>query len=92
MSSPPPVVPKNDGEYWIAGQTRLGNGTDIPSVFCADTDTGGTLLGVYWRIADAWWDFQNRPAVLDALNTTEAEAFPFDWSYSVPLTEDSFHD
>ncbi|MEL6563227.1 MAG: hypothetical protein AAFQ59_02195 [Pseudomonadota bacterium] len=88
----PPVVPNNDGEYWIAGETVLKNGVKLKSVFRVDTNAGGTLVGAYWRIADAWWDFQNRPAVLDALSAEEKEIFPFDWSYAVALEEDIFHD
>lgn len=88
----PPVVPKGDGEYLVAGQTELKNGSQIPSVFLVDTNAGGTLVGAYWHIAGAWWDFQDRPAVFEALSVSEAEAFPFDWSYAVALEEDIFHD
>ncbi|WP_330962007.1 hypothetical protein [Photobacterium sp. 53610] len=84
-------VPKDDGEYWVAGETELRNGYKIPSVFRVDTDTGGNLLGVYWKIQNEWWDFQDKPSVLEALALTEEDVFPFDWTYSVSLDEDIFH-
>jgi len=87
----PAIVPNNDGEYWISGETVLKNGHSLPSVFRVDTNAGGTLVGAYWRISEQWWDFQNRPAVFEALGITEADAFPFDWSYAVKLEEDIFH-
>lgn len=84
-------VSKNDGEYWIAGETLFKNGMKIPSVFRVDTDTGGSLMGVYWKIKNVWWNSQNRPYVYDALELPKSELFPFDWTYSVKLDEDIFH-
>ncbi len=85
------MIPKGDGEYWVCGVTILKNGTNIPSVFRVNTDTGGDLIGVYWNIRDKWWDFQDRPSVLTELSMPESEIFPFDWEYSITLEEDSFH-
>lgn len=87
----PKIIPSGDGEYWVAGSTKLKCGTELDSVFIVDTDADGALLGVYWRIADQWWDFQNRPGVFEAIGACESEVFPFDWSYSIPLESDLYH-
>ncbi|WP_375748936.1 hypothetical protein [Vibrio sp. HN007] len=85
------LIPKNDGEYWVAGETVFKNGMKVPSVFRVDTDAGGSLMDVYWKINSDWWDYQNRPYVYDALELPESELFPFDWSYAVNLEDDNFH-
>lgn len=85
------IVPKNDGEYWIHGKTILKNKIVIPSVFIVDTNTGGSLSGVYWTINNIWWDFNNRPNVFQALCVEEQDVFPFNWTFSVGLEEDIYH-
>lgn len=85
------IVPKNKGEFWIAGNTHLNCGKVIPSVFIVDTNSGGTLINVYWLIDNNWWDFQERPAVEMILGLDFDEIFPFDWKYKVPLEVDIFH-
>jgi len=87
-----PLVPKDDGDYWIAGVTILANGNRLDSVFIVDTNSGGELSSVYWKIDNKWWDFFERPAVFAALSLNEKDVFPFDWQFSVPLEEDIFHD
>ncbi len=87
--SSPAKVPAGDGAYLVAGQTRLKAGREIESVFHVNTDTGGTLLGAWWRIAGQWVDHQD-PALAEALGLTRDEIFPFDWRYAVPLSDDIY--
>lgn len=75
----------------MSGVTRLRSGAELESVFRVDTNGGGEFVGVYWKIGGKWWDFTERPAVFDALKLDQADVFPFDWSYAVPLAEDIFH-
>lgn len=84
-------IPSNDGIYWVAGVTTLKNGNKLESVFRVNTDTGGTLLEVFWKINSTWYDQQNKQAV-KALGEAKKEIFPYDWSYAVPLKEDIYHD
>ena len=86
----PKIVPANDGEYWVAGETSLKSGRKLASVFRVQTNSGGTLLGGYWRVGDDWLDLQDDLSYA-ALAYTRDEETPFDWSYAVPLSEDLYH-
>lgn len=86
----PQIVPANDGEYWVAGETRLKSGRKLASVFRVQTNSGGTLLGGYWRVGEEWLDQQDERSYA-ALASTRDKETPFDWSYAVPLTEDIYH-
>ncbi len=86
----PQIVPANDGEYWVAGETRLKSGRKLVSVFRVQTNSGGTLLGGYWRVGEEWLDQQDERSYA-ALASTRDKETPFDWSYAVPLTEDIYH-
>lgn len=87
----PDMIPNRDGEYWVAGKTFLNSGMNVESVFRVDTDAAGALIGAFWHIANECWDFQNCPGVFEALGVEEAEAFPFEWSCSVPLEKGLYH-
>ena len=84
-------VPPSSGIYWIAGETLLKNGINVKSVFRVDTDSGGSLVDVYWWIEGNWYD-QNDLDVFKALGTSRSEVFPYDWKYHVPLSIDIYHD
>lgn len=86
-----PKVPANDGLYWMAGTTKTARGDLIKSVFEVDTDAGGSLTGVYWFIEGKWITSSEKSAAYKALKATEAEIFPFDWEFTVPLEDDMFH-
>lgn len=86
----PPMVPKNDGEYWVFGSTTLKTGQELPSVFRVQTNSGGTLLSAFWCIDGDWHDFQD-PKAYKKLNTNRDDATPFDWTYSVKLEDDIYH-
>lgn len=85
------VVPDKRGVFWISGVTTFNAGQNIQSGFIVDTNSGGTLLDVYWLIGKNWWNFQERPAVIKALKLSEDQVFPFDWRFSIPLENDIFH-
>jgi len=84
-------IPKRDGTYWIFGHTTLKCGRTLESVFVVDTESGGTLSRVFWRVERNWFDQQD-PEILGALALTREEVFPYDWKYAVGLEEDIFHD
>ena len=84
-------IPANDGIYWVAGSTTLKCGKQISSVFCVDTDSGGTVESIFWWIEGRWYEQQDE-AALRALGLMREDAFPYDWKYHVPLTEDIYHD
>jgi len=86
----PQIVPANDGEYWVAGETRLKSGRKLASVFRVQTNSGGTLLGGYWRVGEEWLDIQDERSY-SALASARDKETPFDWTYAVPLTEDIYH-
>lgn len=86
------VVPDDDGLYWIAGTTTLPRGDRIASVFEVDTMSGGSLVGVHWRINGTWVTSSEKTRVFHALHADEGDVFPFDWSYAVPLARDLYHD
>jgi len=88
--SNPGRVPAGDGTYLVAGQSRLKGGRVIDSVFHVNTDTGGTLLGAWWKIDGHWTDHQD-PEAPQALGLTRAEVFPFDWTYAVAMSDDIYH-
>lgn len=56
-------VPESDGIYWTAGACRLKGGRDVPAIFRIDTNAGGSLQGVYLRIADAWFEHSDPEAL-----------------------------
>ena len=56
-----------------------------------DTDTGGTLLAVYWWINHNWYE-QNDDEVFSVINDSRDNIFPFDWRYNVKLEKDIYHD
>jgi hypothetical protein len=84
-------VPKYNGIYWVAGNTKLKCGENVESVFRVDTNSGGSIISVYWFINGGWYEHQE-DAVLNALNLNQEEVFPFDWTYKIPLEEDIYHD
>lgn len=85
----PERVPALDGFYWVHGETTLNSGRKVESAFHIDTDSGGELYEVYWWIDGKWYDHQDPKAHL--LLGSKEQIFPFDWRFSVPLTEDSHH-
>lgn len=87
----PPVVPDGDGIYWVAATCRLKNGMELPAVLRVDTDAGGSLQSVFWKIEGGWVEHSGSDT-LKRLGLTSSEVFPFDWSFKVPLHRDSFHD
>ena len=84
-------VPYQTGIYWIAGESTLASGKRLGSVFRVDSDAGGSLATVYWKINDMWFRHDDT-AALEALGLVKNDVFPFDWSFAVPLEEDHFHD
>ncbi len=84
------AVPKATGVYWIGGTTVAKSGVEIDSVFRVDTNTGGTLLSVFWWISGKWYKHEDDDALV-ALGLLKEEAFPFDWRFTTPLEEDIFH-
>lgn len=84
------VVPKDDGVYWVGGETTLKTGKSLRSVFRVDTGAGGSLLTVFWHIEGSWYEHDS-PETYGALGIKRDDAFPFDWSFKVPLEDDAFH-
>jgi hypothetical protein len=84
------LIPKGTGTYWIAGETRLRSGRKLESVFRVDTNGGGSLVAVFWKINGKWYRHEDSDT-LAALGMEKADVFPFDWSFAVPLEEDIFH-
>ncbi|PQO44938.1 hypothetical protein [Blastopirellula marina] len=84
------VIAKDSGVYWVAGETALHGGRKLESVFRVDTDAGGSLVSVFWKIADRWYQHDD-PDAWENLELPKHEVFPFDWSLAVPLEEDIFH-
>lgn len=87
----PISIPYSSGVYWISGITILKSNKELESVFVVDTDTGGTLLAVYWWINKNWYE-QSDDEVYSALNDRRDNIFPFDWRYNVKLEKDIYHD
>lgn len=67
-------------------------GDRIASVFEVDTLSGGSLVGVLWRINGTWVISSEKSRILHALHADEGDVFPFEWSYVVPLARDLYHD
>jgi len=86
----PKVVPRASGVYWVGGMTVVKSGREIDSVFRVDTDSGGTLVSIYWWINGKWYKHEDGDA-LSALGLSKEEVFPYDWRFTVPLEEDIFH-
>lgn len=82
-------VPKG-GIYWIGGKCILKLGREVESVFRVDTDSGGSLLSVFWWIDSAWYRHEDVDA-LKKLGLAKEDAFPFDWRFSIALEKDIFH-
>lgn len=85
-----PVVPADDGVYWVGGVTKLATGREVTSVFRVDTDAAGNLLSIYWQIGADWYEHDSEET-FTALGIQRDQAFPFDWSYQTPLEKDAFH-
>lgn len=86
------VIPHDDGIYWVAGTTVIKRGDSIPSVFEIDTSSGGEFVAVYWKMNGTWISSSDKEKVFNVLGADERDVFPFDWSYSVKLAHDIFHD
>jgi hypothetical protein len=85
----PSSIPKSAGIYWVSGNTKIEDGRNIDSVFIIDTDSGGTLLEIYWWLDNQWHKHQDE----SALESLDLQKRPkFDWSYNVKLEEDIYHD
>lgn len=84
------VVPKETGVYWIGGTTIVKSLAEIESVFRVDTNSGGTLLSVFWWIGGKWYKHDDEGALF-AMGLTREEVFPLDWRFTVPLEVDIFH-
>lgn len=76
--------------YWVAGETTLHSGRKLESVFRVDTNAGGSLVSVFWKV-NGQWHRHDDADTLAALEMLKGEVFPFDWSLAVPLEEDIFH-
>jgi hypothetical protein len=87
----PIYIPSASGVFWISGVTILKSNKELESVFIVDTDTGGTLLAVYWWINHNWYE-QNDDEVFSVINDSRDNIFPFDWRYNVKLEKDIYHD
>lgn len=85
----PPVVPNDDGVYWVFGTTILASGEKIKSVFVVDTCLGGTVNATYWHTGTVWIDSQNTSAPA-LLGIERNDMYPYDWEYAVPLEKDVF--
>ncbi|MGC1275901.1 MAG: hypothetical protein WBC44_19520 [Planctomycetaceae bacterium] len=86
----PATIPKETGVYWVAGETTLHSGRKLESVFRVDTNAGGSLVSVFWKV-NGQWHRHDDADTLAALEMVKGEVFPFDWSLAVPLEEDIFH-
>ena len=84
------MIPKSDGVYWVGGTTVVKSEREIDSVFRVDTNTGGTLVSVFWWIDGKWYRHEDQDA-LTALSLSKDDVFPFDWRFAVALEEDMFH-
>lgn len=84
------VVPKASGVCWVGGTTIVKSGREIESVFRVDTNSGGTLMSIFWWIDGKWYKHEDADA-LSALGLSKDEVFPFDWRFAIPLEEDIFH-
>jgi hypothetical protein len=86
----PTSIANQTGVYWVAGTSTLRGGRKLDSVFRVDTNAGGTLISVYWKIGSQW-HFHDDLDVLPNLGLVSDEVFPFDWSFAIPLEYDIFH-
>lgn len=84
------IVPKGNGVFWVPGTTILKCGQRIESVFRVDTDTGGSLLSVYWWLNGGWYEHSDKQSLI-VLGLSNDAAFPFDWTFAIALEEDIFH-
>lgn len=83
-------IPKETGVYWVAGESKLHSGRKVESVFRVDTNAGGSLVSVFWRVNGQWHSHDDADT-LTALGMAKDEVFPFDWSLAVSLEEDVLH-
>lgn len=85
----PKIVTADQGEVWLAGETRLKSGIALPSVFRTNTDTGGTLIGTYWKIKDTWTDASTNGAFA-RLGVPRDDATPWTWRYAIEVEDDIY--
>ncbi|MCY2963456.1 MAG: hypothetical protein NT069_07360 [Planctomycetota bacterium] len=70
-------IPDQSGIYWVAGETRLCSVRNVPSVFGVDSNAGGALIAVFWKIDETWYRHDDNAAT-EALQMSAVEWFPFD--------------
>ena len=84
------IIPKDSGNYWVGGTTKIKNGTEFDSVFIIDTNSGGSLIQVYWFINEQWFE-QDSSLTLTELSLSKSDVFPYDWRYAIELEKDIYH-
>lgn len=87
----PQIIQSSSGIYWLSGVTIFKSKIEIQSIFVVDTNSGGTLLEVYWNINKNWYE-QNDSDVFLALGDSRDNIFPYNWRYNVKLEKDLYHD
>ena len=87
------TIPNNDGIYWVPGKVIFKNLDEHDAVFVVDTNSGGSFLEVFLYLDKKWWDLIHRdPHLFDVLHVDKDDVFPFDWTFSIPLEYDMYHD
>ena len=85
----PSTILADGSIYWLAGESRLPSGASVSSVFVVGGG-GSDLVRVFWYVHTTWVQSDD-PRALELLATNKAGAFPFDWSYAIPVANDIFH-
>ena len=85
----PSIIPSDGSIYWLAGESRLPCNAAVPSVFVIGGG-GSDPVRIYWYASDTWVQSDD-PRALELLGTDKSGAFPFDWSYAIPVANDIFH-
>ncbi len=85
------VVPNKSGVFWVPGTTRLKSEQALKSAFRVDTDSGGSLLSVYWHVQENRYEHTDE-SVFEQLGVAKKDSTSFDWEYSIPLEKDVYHD
>ena len=82
-------IPDDGHVYWVHAIVTFACGQKASAVFCI-TSGGREHISVKIRINDRWFNSDD-PDLLEALGFSTEQAFPFDWSYSIPVVDDIYH-
>jgi len=81
-------IPRDESVYWVAAQSTLADGSTFDTVVII-ANGGGETIKFYMHANGHWFEPADENFALEVEKQRD-EIFPFDWSYSIPVSNDTY--